>query len=94
MDCFGRLVFDSYLYIYCIFACLVSCYRNIYIWWGIMLLIVGFSWYIFIIVRVRRKFFFNVSIIFFLYIDIRKFNFIENNFSLKDVFYVKEFRFY
>lgn len=59
-----------------------------------MLLIVGFSWYIFIIVRVRRKFFFNVSIIFFLYIDIRKFNFIENNFSLKDVFYVKEFRFY
>lgn len=59
-----------------------------------MLLIVGFSWYIFIIVRVRIKFFFNVSIIFFLYIDIWKFNFIENNFSLKDVFYVKEFRFY
>lgn len=59
-----------------------------------MLLIVGFSWYIFIIVRVRMKFFFNVSIIFFLYIDIWKFNFIENNFSLKDVFYVKEFRFY
>lgn len=59
-----------------------------------MLLIAGFSWYIFIIVKVRIKFFFNVSIIFFLYIDIWKFNFIENNFSLKDVFYVKEFRFY